>query len=417
MLGKRRFLVLLLMSIVIFGISVISLSKEITLEFQQWWEPELPEGVLREICDEFTAKTGINVELISNPYADTKVQIAAGAATGMMPDVVGLDGSWVYDFAKQGAIANLSELMVSSGYDDSQLSLQVQVEGNTYMIAVVNFAYSMYVNKDILKNAGIVEFPTTWSEFKSVAQKVTDPTSNIYAYALPLSSALPNGIQNQFMSWLWASGGNMLENGKPQLIGNEKLVQTTELIKWLFDEGLVTPGAYIMREPDMVQEFVNGRLAFMISSLAHLTLIKEGAPNMDVAITSIPKMDGYSGKSGICVANWGIGIASNSKHKEEAWRFIEYLMSPEVNAKLAVYANAFPGNTASEPDYSDQDKLFLDAYEIYQESYAINEFTGLPRSEDLMRSFLENFVLYLNEEIDSAETMLETIQKEWLKIF
>ena len=75
-------------------------AEDITLEFQQWWGVELPDGALQEIVDGFTAETGVNIELLSNPYADTKTQIAAGAATGTMADVVGLDGSWVYDFAQ-----------------------------------------------------------------------------------------------------------------------------------------------------------------------------------------------------------------------------------------------------------------------------------------------------------------------------
>ena len=98
----------------------------VTLEFQQWWGVELPDGALDDICKDFTKDTGINIKLLSNPYADTKTQIAAGAAAGTMADVVGLDGSWVYDFAKQGSIANLTELMEKDGYDDSQLSDQIK---------------------------------------------------------------------------------------------------------------------------------------------------------------------------------------------------------------------------------------------------------------------------------------------------
>ena len=92
--------------------------KAVTISFQQWWEPELPEGVLADIAKDFTEETGINVELLSNPYADTKTQIAAGAATGTMADVIGLDGAWVYDFGEQEAIANLSDLLKEDGYDD-----------------------------------------------------------------------------------------------------------------------------------------------------------------------------------------------------------------------------------------------------------------------------------------------------------
>ncbi|MFS0774875.1 sugar ABC transporter substrate-binding protein [Neobacillus sp. 3P2-tot-E-2] len=389
---------------------------EVTLEFQQWWGVELPDGALQEIVDEFTADTGIKVKLLSNPYADTKTQIAAGAAAGTMADVVGLDGSWVYDFAKQGSIANMTELMDADGYDDSQLSDQIKVDGYTYMIPVVNFAYPMYVNMDILKEAGITGIPKTWSEFTEATDKITKTTGKA-GWAIPMSTESPSGIQNNFMSWLWASGGSMLKDGKPALTNNKDLTATVEFVKELFDSKVVAPGAYAMKEADMVEEFTNGRVAFMTDSLAHLTTIKKEAPNLNFDFMPVPVKDGYSGKSGMDVANWGIGVAENSEHKAEAMKLVEYLMSPEVNAKLAVLANAFPGNSTAEPDYSAADELFVKAYELYQNSYAVNEFTGLPTSEELMRSFDEQLQLYLDGDTKSVNDMLKETQGIWEESF
>lgn len=388
----------------------------VTLEFQQWWGVELPDGALQEICDDFTEETGINIELLSNPYADTKTQIAAGAAAGTMADVVGLDGSWVYDFAKQESIANLTDLMTDAGYDDSQLSDQIQVDGSTYMIPVVNFAYPLYVNMDILEEAGVSEVPTTWSEFLDACDKITSNT-DAAAFVIPLSSEAPNGIQNQFMTWLWASGGAMLEDGKPNLEGNEDLEKVVDFVKEMKDNGYLSDGAEAMKEQDMVNEFENGRLAFMVDGISHLTLIKEESPDLNFDYAKMPVMDGYEGESGMDVANWGIGIAENCENKEEAWQFVEYLMSPEVNAKLAQLANAFPGNATAEPDYSENDELFLKAYDIFQTGYAINEFTGAPTSEDLMRSFNEQLVLYLDGDTASAADMLSAAQASWEPAF
>lgn len=389
---------------------------EVTLEFQQWWGVELPEGALDKICQKFTDDTGIKIELLSNPYADTKTQIAAGAAAGTMADVVGLDGSWVYDFAKQGAIANLTELMEKDGYDASQLSDQIKYKDNTYMIPVVNFAYPLYVNMDILKEAGVEKVPTTWTEFLDACEKITKNT-DAAAYAIPLSSEAPNGIQNQFMSWVWASAGTMLNEGKPGLEGNKTIAAVTDLFKEMSEKGYLAKGVNAMKEQDMVNEFQNGRLAFMVDGISHLTLIKEEAPDLNFDYAPMPVQDGYTGESGLDVANWGIGIAENCEHKEEAMQFVEYLMSPEVNAKLAQLANAFPGNSKSEPDYSANDELFKKAYENFGKGYAINEFTGAPTSEDLMRSFNEQFVLYLDGDVASSDEMLSAVQKAWEPAF
>ena len=391
--------------------------SDVTLKFQQWWGVELPDGALDDICKGFTDKTGIKIELLSNPYADTKTQIAAGAAAGTMADVVGLDGSWVYDFAKQGSITDMSALMKADGYDDSQLSSQIQVEGKTYMIPVANFAYPMYVNMDVLKAAGITEVPKTWTDFQKDCKTVTSKENGVSGFAIPLSTESPSGIQNNFMSWLWASGGSMLKDGKPALTNNEGMTKTVDFVKGMYNDKLVADGSYSMKEADMVEEFTNGRVAFMIDSLAHLTTIKKEAPDLNVDFMPVPVMDGYTGQSGMDVANWGIGIASNCEHQKEAMQFVEYLMDPDTNAKIAVLANAFPGNKNAEPDYSAADQLFVKAYGLYKNCYAINEFTGLPTSEDLMRSFDEQLQLYIDGDTDSSDKMLSTTQSTWMEAF
>ncbi|PWJ47164.1 ABC transporter substrate-binding protein [Faecalicatena contorta] len=389
----------------------------VTLEFQQWWGVELPDGALAEICEKFTEDTGITIELLSNPYADTKTQIASGAAAGTMADVVGLDGSWVYDFAKQGSIANLTELMKESGYDDSQLSDQIKYEGNTYMIPVVNFAYPMYVNMDILEAAGVSELPATRTEFIDACKKVKAYDDNIAGWAIPLSTESPSGIQNQFMSWVWASGGSMLKDGKPNLTDNTDMEKAVEFVKQLNDEGVIAKGAYAMKEADMVEEFTNGRVAFMTDGVSHLSTIKKEAPDLNVDFMKLPVEDGYTGESGMDVANWGIGIAENCENKKEAMQFVEYLMGPEVNAELSVLANAFPGNSKAQPDYSESDELFKKAYELFKECYAINEFTGLPTSEELMRGFDEQLQLYLDGDTASAKDMLKATDEVWSPAF
>lgn len=391
-------------------------ASDVTLEFQQWWGVELPDGALDEICKGFTDKTGIKIETLSNPYADTKTQIAAGAAAGTMADVVGLDGSWVYDFAKQGAIANLSDLMKADSYDDSQLSDQIKYEGSTYMIPVVNFAYPLYYNKDILDKAGVTEAPSTWTEFLDACQKIKDNT-DAAGYCIPLNTEAPNGIQNQFSSWVWASGGSLLKDGKPSLTDNETLTKVTELFKTMYDKGYLSSGVEAMKEQDMVNEFENGRLAFMVDGISHLTTITKESPDINFDYAKMPVMDGYTGKSGMDVANWGIGIAENCEHKTEAMQFVEYLMSPEVNAKLAQLANAFPGNSNAKPDYSSNDERFQKAYEFFNEGYAINEFTGAPTAEDLMRSFNEQLVLFLDGDTSSSADALSAIQGEWESVY
>jgi multiple sugar transport system substrate-binding protein len=366
--------------------------------------------------DEFEAQNpGIKVNLISGPYSTTREQVVAGAAAGTMSDVVGLDGAWVSDFVKQGSIANLTDLMKQAGYDDSELASQIQLNGYTYMIPVVNFVYPVFVNLDLMAKAGIANPPSTRSEFADAAKKLTDATNNVYGWVLPLSLELPNGIQNDVMSWVWASGGSMMKEGQPDLT-NDSVRRAMEYIKGLYDAGVIAPGAFSMKEQDKVEEFTNGRVGMMIDSLAHINLIRERNPDLKFAITALPAADDYTGKRGLPYASWGIGISATSEHQAEAWKLVQFLMSKDVNSKLSSIANAFPGNINSTPDFVQTDELFGAAFEVFKVGYLANEFVGLPVAEELMRAFDEQFQPYLDGS-QSLDDTLNKAQEAWMKNF
>ena len=388
----------------------------VVLEFSQWWEPELPKGALRGVMDDFEKQNpGIKVNLISAPFASTQQQTVAGAASKTLADVVGLDGSWVNDFAKQKAITDLSTLMKSAGYDDSQLASQIKVDGQTYMIPVVNFVYPMFSNDDLLAKAGVSAPPSTRSAFLSAAKAVTATGNGTYGWVLPLAQDTPNGIQNDVMSWAWASGGSMLKDGKPD-VTNAAVTSTVNYIKQLWDAKVVAPGALTMHEQDKVEQFTNGRVGMMIDSLAHINLIRQNAPKLKFSISAIPSEDGYTGKRGMPYASWGVGVSENSPHKAEAWKLVQYLMSKDVNSKLSSVANAFPGNTQSVPDFVESDAMFKTAFDIWNKGVPANEFTGLPTAEDLMRSFDQQLQETLANN-QPVSTTLQNIQSAWAAKF
>ena len=391
-------------------------AEDTTLEFIQWWEPEMPAGALRGIMDDFEAKNpGIKVTLVSGPYASTRDQIVVGAASGTLSDVVGLDGAWVNGLAKQGAIASMDELMDAAKYDRTQLTDIVKVDGKSVMFPLASFVYPVFVNLDLAKAAGVDTMPSTRSEFAAAAKKMTDASKNQYGWVLPLSLQSPGGIQNDVMSWVWSSGASMMKDGKPDL-ENDAVVGTLEYIQQLNKDGVISPGIFAKKEQDKVEEFVNGRVGMMVDSLAHVNLIRERNPDLKFGISALPAVDGYTGKRGMPYASWGIGISDKSEHKAEAWKLVEFLMSAEVNGKLVSIANAFPGNVGAKPDFVASDPIFADAFKIFQSGYPANEFVGLPVAEDLMR----DMNVEVQKMFDGGQTAKEAAanaQKAWLAKF
>jgi len=393
-----------------------SADGDVTIEFAQWWEPELGDGQFRGLMDQFEKENpGIKVDLVSGPYASTKEQLFAGAASGTMPDVVGLDGAWVSDFAKQGVIADLSKLMTDSGYDESQLASQIKVDGSTYMIPVVNFVYPMFTNDALLSQAGVSAPPSTRTEFADAAKKIKALGTDASGWVLPLSLEAPNGVQNDVMSWVWASGGSMLKDGQPDLT-NKDVASATDYIQQLWNDGVIAPGSFTMKEQDKVEEFTNGRVGMMIDSLAHINLIRESNPDLKFSISAIPAEDGFTGERGIPYASWGIGVAENSEHKDAAFKLVQFLMGKDVNSELSTMAKAFPGNTESVPTFVEDYALFKTAFDIYKAGYPANEFTGLPVAEELMRQFGTQFQSALDGQQSMSDALKKT-QDEWTSEF
>ncbi|MDR0638031.1 MAG: sugar ABC transporter substrate-binding protein [Spirochaetaceae bacterium] len=391
-------------------------SDVVTIEFIQWWEPELPAGSFRAIIDEFEAQNpGIKVKLISGPYSNTRDQIVTGAATGTLSDVVGLDGAWVNDLAKQGAITAMDSLMASTNFDPNQVAAIIKLDGKSYMFPVASFVYPIFINMDHFSAAGIANPPQNRSEFLQAARKLTDPSKNQYGWVLPLSLQTPNGVQNDIMSWVWAAGKSMLKNGRPDLT-NSAVIDALKFVETLYKENLISPGTFAKQEQDKVEEFVNGRIGMTISSLAHINMIRERNPNLKFTISALPAADGYTGRRGLPYAAWGIGISEKSTHKAEAWKLVAYLMSPEVNSRLVSIAHAFPGNVNAKPDFVESDELYAKAFEIFKSGYLANEFTGLPVAEELMRMFDEEIQLML-EGKQTAEQAAAAAQKKWEAVF
>lgn len=382
------------------------------LEFQQWWEPELPEGFLRELMDEFeAANDGITVELLSGPYAATKEQLIAGAASRTMPDVMGLDGAWVHDLATQNALADLDQLMSDASYDDGELAAKVEVDGATRMIPVANFAYMLFMNLKALNAAGIDAPPATREDFLAAAKAAVDADPNVAGWALPLSLEAPNGVQNDVMSWLWADGQSMLSDGAPAL-ESDAVASVLDFIVDLNDQGLIASGSSTMKEQDKVEEFSSGRVAMIVDTVAHVNMFRTNSPDLEFQVAAMASATGEVDAPGVTYGSWGIGVAEASENKEAAWKLVQFLMSEDVNARMATAANAFPGNSVAVPDGVEDDEVTKTAFEVWQAGTPVNEFVGLPVAEQLMRDFAEQLQKTLEGSQDVAQA-LTAAQEAW----
>ncbi len=348
----------------------------------------------------------MKVELLTAPWADTKTAITAGATNGTIADIISVDGAWLSEFVDMGILTAAED----AGVDSSLASDTWKVDGTSYVVPVLNFAYPMYVNMDILKEAGVEAIPTTWTELRDACKKITAAGKS--AFALNLGTTNANGIQNVFMGTGWGSGISLKDDsGAYKTKDNADLAALAEMFKGLYDDGSLYPGMSTLEESEMTSNFAAGNCAFTVASAATMSQFTD----INFEATTIPVKDDYKDQSGICYASWAVGITENSENKEEAAKFVNYLLGGmdgkdgSASAGLAATMSAFPNSTVAEPDYSEAPKQFQSYYELYKKNYVINEFIGLPNASDVMTSMTNDLTTYLEGEIDSA-TLLSNWQ-------
>lgn len=245
-----------------------------------------------------------------------------------------------------------------------------------------------------------------------MAKALTNSSKNQYGWVLPFPIISSTGLRIELMSLYWTNGNSMVKNGKPNLAGNQDLIKTIEYVKNLYDTA-VSPGAFNKTEQDKLEEFATGRIAFMFNSLASINKLNERAPNLNYTIIGVPTEDNYNGPGFIRNADWAVGISATSKHPDEAWKLIEFLVSKTGNQKLSSMANGLPGNKTSTPDWvSSTNPMFKVAFNLFQNSKLINEFLGIPNSDAMGEAFAAEVQKVLAGQISASEAV-KNAQAKW----
>ncbi len=164
--------------------------EPVELEFIQWWTTEGGGEFLEDLVKRFEeANPGITVKLTSMPFGEIRTQVVASQATGMTPDLIGMNPPWTREFYDMGILAPLDDLMAADPFFKKDNYFQASftpIEGHTYLAPVNSMAFFLFYNKTMFKEAGI-EPPTTWDELVEAAKALTVPEKNQYGITMSMS--------------------------------------------------------------------------------------------------------------------------------------------------------------------------------------------------------------------------------------
>lgn len=210
-----------------------------------------------------------------------------------------------------------------------------RIGDRTYSLPVIKSFPVLYYNKDIFREAGLLEPPRTWEEFAAVGRQLTvdrdqDGTPDRWGWAFVTDAWI-------FECQVLQNGGRFLNPDGTSALGGAPAL---EAVRFLV-EATQGEGRYAYRSTgyDHQLDFADERVAMVLSSTVSRTFMRDQI-RFDVGIAPIPQ--GPRKASIMSGAGLSIFAGRPTANKEAAWRFLEFMARANSTLYWGIATNYIP---------------------------------------------------------------------------
>jgi multiple sugar transport system substrate-binding protein len=288
---------------------------------------------LVEMWNEANPDRKINLTYI--PHAEMVAKLAQAIASGDVPDLMGMDLIYAPQFEKAGQLVDLTDKigdwpelktaspghMVVATYDD-----------RIYGVPLYADVSALFYNKDLFEQAGLDPNmpPTSLSEIREYADKITALGNDVTGYYLPGSCAGCNIFTVGPL--MWASGAKIeaRDASDEPLVGDG----VKEVLQWARD--MIKAGN--VHESDRAEngetfhlQFGSGKVGMMGTGNFNITLARDQNPTMNFGIALLPGVD--PGSAASFIGGDLVVVPNGSKRVDDAVDFMKFLLSDQVQVE------------------------------------------------------------------------------------
>jgi raffinose/stachyose/melibiose transport system substrate-binding protein len=324
-----------------------------------------------------------------------------------IPDVISLNAgaSWAenaprgvfYDWSDDPLVDDISPAILQIIND-----LGVANEGEVNGLPFANNADGIIYNKDLFEQYG-VEVPTTWDELIAACETFQENgVTPIYGTlldqwtAIPAWNALASNIAppKEFFPELEAENTSF-EEAYPEVA--ERLYQ---IFQYTQDD------TFSRNYNEGNQAFAQGESAMYLQGIWAIPVIRTFDPSFDIGVFAYPVEEPEQTKliSGVDVA---ITMGRHPEHLDESRRFIEYLMSPEVQELYVTQQNAFPTLEGAQPT----DEALADLVPFFEDERLVGFTDHFFPATIPLQPVTQEFLIDGDE-----DAYLATLDHEWDKV-
>lgn len=297
-----------------------------------------------ELVDEFNAQQDeIVVVPKYNPdmYKGLMQNLQAEAAAGKAPAVVQVGWSFLEYFSNNFEYSSPEKVIekyfpedgtyLTDHFLENVLDLAKNEEGKQVGIPYSLSTPVLYINKDLLKEAGLDESgPETWEEVKEFSKQILDETGK---YGFYLQEPDDNWATQALLE---SKGASMITDGKASFASKEG-IEAYEL--WA-DMVTKDKSAVHVSWDEGVQSFIDGNVAMLYTTIARRSHIQDNV-NFDAAAIKSPVWEGKD----VRLPAGGSMLAITAKDEETqkaAWEFMKFLYSVESMATWTIDTGYVP---------------------------------------------------------------------------
>lgn len=302
---------------------------------------------VEELVNKFNAEND-HIEVVAkyNPdmYKGLMQNLQAEAATGRTPAVVQIGWAFLDYFSNnfsyttpQAAIDKFDsddKNFLSDNFLPNILNLAVNSNGEQVGIPYSLSTPVLYINKDILREAGLPESgPETWEQVQEFAKVIKEKTGK---YGFYMQEPADFWAQQAVIE---SNGGKMLTevNGKLQAtFASEEGIEAMELYSDMVKDG----SALHISFEEGNQSFIDGNVGMLYTTIARRANVQKGA-QFDVATVKSPVWEGKQRQ----VPAGGCFLAITAQTDEQiaaAWEFEKFLYSIESMAAWTIGTGYVP---------------------------------------------------------------------------
>lgn len=317
----------------------------------------------------WNAKHPNKVVLTVIPNEDFVTKFGTASAGGAAPDVVAIDLIFIPLFAQSGQLADITSEANALPFAKTLSPAHVKLAkfgGKQFAVPFSGDSSFLLYNKTLFKKAGLdtESPPKTLAEIEAAAKKITALGGGVKGFYF--SGACGGCNVFTMTPYVWASGGDVLSaDGKQELLDSPAMRNTLTLYRHMWEGNMIPKGAKTDTGTSFISPFFSGKIGMVASGSFAIGLLKRDHPTIDFGITPLP---GDKGGSSSFAGGDSIAISATSKHKKDAWEFISWTLSEEVQVDQFAKNGSVPVRAdLADNAYSKQDVRFALASKLMQD--------------------------------------------------